>query len=265
MAHTVDHAGATQEHRALLIMDNHRSNISLGVIATARKNGVDIVSITPHCSHVVQPLDVTVYGPLKKSLARQVKYFHDSHPGQHITDMEIGKLFTNAYNTVFRNQELIMSGFEATGIYPYNPGRVLEDPRHFRHHAVLEDRPDDGDTDDENEAGGAACLGSPGTGAGEPAPGTSTGGPTASTSAGRQEPGTSERPKPDTSIGKPALDAGTEEPAPGVRAGADKKPVTAPRDRPLTPAPGSQHSVLALRSRQSTQAPEDKHPAPVPE
>ena len=55
-------------------MDDHPSHISSDIIAKARLHGVDIVTIPTHSSHVVQPLDLTTYGPLKQPWARKVSY-----------------------------------------------------------------------------------------------------------------------------------------------------------------------------------------------
>ncbi|KAG1696941.1 hypothetical protein GQR58_006140 [Nymphon striatum] len=50
---------------AILLMDNHESHLSLEVMDMARENGLTIVTFPPHCSHRLQPLDVSFYGPLK--------------------------------------------------------------------------------------------------------------------------------------------------------------------------------------------------------
>ena len=252
LRHFVDHAGPTQERRSLLIMDNHSSHISLDVIATARKNGVDIVSIPPHCSHVVQPLDVTVYGPLKKAWARQIKYFHDTQPGRHITDMDIGKLFSKAYNIVFRNQEIIRNGFEATGIYPYNPDRVLEDPRHFKHHAVVE-RCSESDESENEDAAPSCSYGVLPSDAQGPVPSTSTEGlapssrtegrfrtegATSSTSAEGPTPSTSpEGPTPSTSAEGPTPSTSAEGPTPST---STEGPTPSTSTEGATPSSGTE-------------------------
>lgn len=34
-------------------------------------NGIDLLILPPHCSHVLQPLDVGVFSPLKRALATE--------------------------------------------------------------------------------------------------------------------------------------------------------------------------------------------------
>lgn len=49
----------------LLLMDNHQSHLSVDALDMAAANGVHILSFPPHCSHKLQPLDVSVFGPVK--------------------------------------------------------------------------------------------------------------------------------------------------------------------------------------------------------
>ena len=73
-----------QEYRVLLIMDNHDSHISVEVINFAKDNGVVLLTFPPQCSHRMQPLDRTVYGPFKhfyNDAANALKRIHEFKPG----------------------------------------------------------------------------------------------------------------------------------------------------------------------------------------
>ncbi|KYG41120.1 hypothetical protein M433DRAFT_159418, partial [Acidomyces richmondensis BFW] len=54
------------EERRLLIMDGHSSHITADFIAFCIDNAIDILILPPHCSHALQPLDVSY--PLDLSL-----------------------------------------------------------------------------------------------------------------------------------------------------------------------------------------------------
>ncbi len=49
----------------LLILDGHASHISIRVKELADKNQIHLFLLPPHSSHILQPLDVACYGPLK--------------------------------------------------------------------------------------------------------------------------------------------------------------------------------------------------------
>ena len=142
--HFVEHAGPSKERRVLLFMDNHSSHISSDIIAQARLHGVDIVTIPPHSSHVVQPLDLTIYGPLKQAWARQVSYYHDANPGQRITDRQVGGILARAWRSAMRTDS-IKKGFESSGICPFDPDRVMENSAIFAHNMVVRHEDDEQD------------------------------------------------------------------------------------------------------------------------
>lgn len=67
MKHFELHAKPTAEHPVLLILDNHSSHISISieVLEYAKDHHIIIWSFPSDCSHALQPLDRSVFGPLK--------------------------------------------------------------------------------------------------------------------------------------------------------------------------------------------------------
>jgi len=57
----------------VLFVDGHSSHLTLHLSEFASKNGIEIVALYPNATHVLQPLDVSVFGPLKKKFAQKVK------------------------------------------------------------------------------------------------------------------------------------------------------------------------------------------------
>ena len=51
----------------VLFLDGHHSHLSLDLIKYAKSNGVHIFCFPPHLTHILQPLDVGVYGPVKST------------------------------------------------------------------------------------------------------------------------------------------------------------------------------------------------------
>lgn len=68
LKHFVIHDSPSKENPALQLMDKHSSHVRLRVIEFTRQNFV-IVAFPLHCSHKLQPLNVTVYGPTKYRIA----------------------------------------------------------------------------------------------------------------------------------------------------------------------------------------------------
>lgn len=109
----------TEHQKALLLLDNHESHKSYEALDFATKNNIIFLSIPPHTSHKLQPLDVAVYGPIKKYFEIEVNTFQKQHPGRIINQYDIAKLFTGAYLKGATPANAI-SGFRASGIYPFN-------------------------------------------------------------------------------------------------------------------------------------------------
>jgi hypothetical protein len=76
-----------------------------------------MVSLPPHTSHKLQPLDLTFFGPLKNALNRECDLYLRSHPHEKITHYELASLFNKAYLRTATMDKRI-SGFRAAGIWP---------------------------------------------------------------------------------------------------------------------------------------------------
>ena len=109
----------SKDRPILFIMDNHESHVSLQAINTAKENGIVILTLPPHTSHCLQPLDRAVYGPMKRCYNKACDDWLRSHPGRQISIYEIAELTARAH-TVAVTPANIRSGFHATGISPLN-------------------------------------------------------------------------------------------------------------------------------------------------
>lgn len=112
----------TKEDPVLLLLDNHGSHISLKTYNFCRLNHIHVVSIPPHTSHKIQPLDVAFYGPLKKAFNNECDKFMRVNTYKKITPYDIPYIFNKAYMNVATIEKGV-SGFKKTGIFPLNPKR----------------------------------------------------------------------------------------------------------------------------------------------
>ncbi|KAG1714542.1 hypothetical protein GQR58_001134 [Nymphon striatum] len=97
MRHFVAHVNCTQNNKVLLILDNHDIHISLDVIDYARANGVVLLSFPPHCSHKMQLLDRTVFGPFKTYYNAAADDWMKENKGKTMTIYEIPALVSKAF------------------------------------------------------------------------------------------------------------------------------------------------------------------------
>ena len=66
MKHFFQFVRPCKEKPVLLLLDNHSSHMSINALNFAKENHVHFLSFPAHSSHRLQPLDVLVYGPMKK-------------------------------------------------------------------------------------------------------------------------------------------------------------------------------------------------------
>jgi hypothetical protein len=66
-------------------MDGHNSHKSLEAIMEAKQAGIHLLTIPPHTSHKLQPLDKTFFGPLKTHYNEECSKFMTNNPGKRIT------------------------------------------------------------------------------------------------------------------------------------------------------------------------------------
>jgi len=60
--------------RVIPTLDGHYSDsTNIELIDCARKNGVHVVCLTPHGTHILQPLEFSFMGPLKEYYAQEIE------------------------------------------------------------------------------------------------------------------------------------------------------------------------------------------------
>ncbi|XP_039281652.1 uncharacterized protein LOC120350826 [Nilaparvata lugens] len=120
LEHVTKHAKPSTEDKILLIVDGHGSHKDVAVLEFAKQNGIVLVCLPPHCTHRMQPLDVTFFGPLKTYYNQEAQKWMRNHPGRVITVYQICSIFSPAYGkaATILNAE---KGFLSTGLYPFNP------------------------------------------------------------------------------------------------------------------------------------------------
>lgn len=109
----------------LLILDNHSSHVSVGAIDFCRKNDIHMLSIPPHGSHKIQPLDVVFFGPLKVLYSAECDTWQVSNPGRAISQYQVARIFRGAYEKA-ATVEKATKGFQCTGIWPFDPAVFSE-------------------------------------------------------------------------------------------------------------------------------------------
>lgn len=120
LSHFKDHTKPTENDPILLVLDNHSSHCSIKAVDFYRENNIVALTLPPHSSHKMQPLDRGFHSVLKKYYAGECEKWLRSHPGRAITVFQMTSIFTPAFNRA-ATIACAAESFRVTGIWPWNP------------------------------------------------------------------------------------------------------------------------------------------------
>jgi DDE superfamily endonuclease/Tc5 transposase-like DNA-binding protein/Psq-like protein len=109
--------------KRLLILDGHSSHLTADFDIFCKENAIICLCMPPHTSHLLQPLDVGVFGPLKRAYGKLLEGIMTAG-NNHIDKEDFLSLYPPAREKVF-NARNIYSGFAGTGLKPIDADRVL--------------------------------------------------------------------------------------------------------------------------------------------
>ena len=107
----------------MLVIDGHESHVSADFQAFCKQKNIICISMPPHSSHLLQPLDVGCFSPLKRAYGSEIETFMKSLIN-HITKAEFLIAFQAAYTKVFTPNN-VKARFAGAGLVPLDPERVL--------------------------------------------------------------------------------------------------------------------------------------------
>ncbi|XP_063622933.1 uncharacterized protein LOC134795010 [Cydia splendana] len=103
----------------ILFLDGHKSHLTMHLSTLCRENGIIVVALVPNTTHMMQPLDVAVFFPLKQKWRKLVKKWRIENDGKDITKFNLPtalhSLLVN--NEAFANN--VRAGFSTCGLYPF--------------------------------------------------------------------------------------------------------------------------------------------------
>ena len=93
-------------------MDGHSSHINLAVSSFRREKDIILYCFPPHASHILQPLDVSVYGPLKKLWNDALTDFSREYRGLAMSKSQFFKVFDRVWELCVEREQTAVSGFQ---------------------------------------------------------------------------------------------------------------------------------------------------------
>ena len=107
----------------LLILDGHESHNSIQFRELCAEKKIITLCMPPHSSHLLQPLDVACFAPLKKAYGHQVGELIRAFIN-HVMKTEFLPALHAAHTASF-TPENIRAGFRGAGLVPFDPESVI--------------------------------------------------------------------------------------------------------------------------------------------
>jgi hypothetical protein len=110
----------------LLILDGHGSHCTLSFLEWCRSHKILVAVFPPHSTHRLQPLDVSLFGPLATYYSQELDAHSRLSQGlAGVTKRDFFKNFYSAFDNAFTEAN-VRSGWRKTGIEPFDPHQVLD-------------------------------------------------------------------------------------------------------------------------------------------
>src|SRR5690606_10068265 len=101
----------------LLILDGHKSHESTEFMYLCYTHNIHLLYLPPHTSHVLQPLDQSVFGPLKSAYRKELGYLEQWNDSTIVGKRNFLNCYRKARQSALTAQN-IRSGWKSTGLWP---------------------------------------------------------------------------------------------------------------------------------------------------
>jgi hypothetical protein len=119
-------AGKAGRDWRLLILDGHGSHCTLSFLERCRNHKILVAVFPPHSTHRLQPLDVSLFGPLATHYSQELDaHSRLSQSIASVTKRDFFKNFYAAFEKAFTEAN-VKSGWRRTGIEPFDSNQVLK-------------------------------------------------------------------------------------------------------------------------------------------
>eukprot|EP00731_Ephydatia_muelleri_P032532 Em0024g76a len=106
----------------LVYADGHKSHLSLEIAEFCREKRILLVALYPNSTHLLQPLDVSVFKSLKNLWTTAKNLWKAYNPLANISKKVFPNVFKKAVDQV--SIATVVNGFRKTGLYPLDPEQV---------------------------------------------------------------------------------------------------------------------------------------------
>lgn len=108
----------------LFVMDGHGSHLTMEIIEYCLTNNIHLMCFPAHLTHMVQPLDVGIFGPVQRAYDKKTREWIRNPANGRMSLAAFFLLYHQAREETISNK-LVASAFRGTGLIPIDSEQVL--------------------------------------------------------------------------------------------------------------------------------------------
>lgn len=108
----------------ILYLDGHSSHLTLPLIKFCREKEIELIALFPHSTHIMQPLDIGFFHPLKEVWRDTVRKWKTQNNVLYLKKEQFPSVLKIALDSLPNLPKTIKSSFESTGLVPFNAEAV---------------------------------------------------------------------------------------------------------------------------------------------
>lgn len=106
----------------VLFMDGHVPHMTLHLSKFCSENGIVLIALFPNSTHLLQPMDVSVFRPLKNAWKQEVQRWRMDNSGRKLSKENFCPVFKKALEHI--SSDTIKNGFRVSGLCPFDVNNV---------------------------------------------------------------------------------------------------------------------------------------------
>lgn len=111
------------EFPIVLVIDGYSAHKSTELFLWCKEHDIILLLLYPNSTHILQVLDIGIFGPLKMKYSDLYEDWKVLHPNNNFTELEFIKVL-KATNDVVLKSETIINVWRASGLQPFDFGNV---------------------------------------------------------------------------------------------------------------------------------------------
>ena len=114
------------EFPVILYVDGHSSHLTLPLMKLCKQVNIEIITLYPNATHIIQPLDVALFHPLKEAYKKTLRIWRIENDIVDFKKSMFSKVLKLALDSIDLSNA-IKNGFRTCGLCPFNADAVNYD------------------------------------------------------------------------------------------------------------------------------------------